>query len=619
MDKKENDFFKIISVSPNLIQIEITDIDEFRNELEDQLRVGSYLQISDNESHSIIAIIKGYKIQNKENEINKDNGSENRTFVIDTQPIGFLGQDNKFSRGGQQIAIPPTNVVLADKTILENIYKEELVEKSFKFSTLSQNNDVNVTVDGDKFFSKHIAVVGSTGSGKSCTVAKILQEAMSNKDDKEAVLNNSHIVLFDLHSEYYSAFPDANYLNEDKIMIPYWLLNAEELEELFIESNEQNSYNQVSQFKYAVIENKKRHNPDIADKLTYDTPVYFSIQEVLNYISNVNEETIDGYGLPKLQNAQLLKDWDDKEIQINNIDWNDKQKLDLYFKNKLKFEFPNSKRGQDEIVSKGNWRGDFNRFVSRLEVNLSDDRLNFLLKPLKDKNDLNSIPKSEDFGAILRQFIGYIDENESNVTIIDLSGIPFEVLNIIVSLISRIIFQFCFSYKKSRPQEKEVPFLLVYEEAHNYLPKSDAKRYKAVKQSIERIAKEGRKYGISTMIVSQRPSEISETIFSQCNNFVAMRLTNATDQQYVAKLLPDSISAIIDNLPTLEQREALIIGDSIKIPSIVKIDNLERTPDSKDVLFNQEWRKIWYDIPFEPILNHLTKASKKESEVLEKV
>ncbi len=196
---------------------------------------------------------------------------------------------------------------------------------------------------------------------------------------------------------------------------------------------------------------------------------------------------------------------------------------------------------------------------------------------------------------------------KENITIIDLSGIPFEVLSIVVSLISRLVFDFCFYYKAVKKEKEEAPFLLVLEEAHNYIPQSEVAKYNSVKKSIERIAKEGRKYGLSLMIVSQRPSEISETIFSQCNNFIAMRLTNPSDQQYVKRLMPDSVSAITDTLPVLERQEALIIGDSIPIPTIVRIKDLTDRPDSNDIHFRTEWKKDWVAIAFENLIKNMKK------------
>src|SRR5690606_21451740 len=193
--------------------------------------------------------------------------------------------------------------------------------RMFHLGKLAQNDGIDFTLDGDKFFSKHVAIVGSTGSGKSCTVAKILQNVVGinnakniNKSNKK----NSHIIIFDIHSEYKSAFEldknedfTLNYLDVEKLKLPYWLMNSEELETLFIESNEQNSHNQVSQFKRAVILNKEKYNPKIK-KVTYDSPVYFNINEVYNCIYNLNDEVINKIEgerhLPKLSNGELVED-----------------------------------------------------------------------------------------------------------------------------------------------------------------------------------------------------------------------------------------------------------------------------------------------------------------------
>lgn len=356
-------------------------------------------------------------------------------------------------------------------------------------------------------------------------------------------------------------------------------MNSEELEEMFIESSESNSHNQISQFKNAVTLNKKRHNSTLT-KVNYDTPVYFSIDEVYRYISNHNNATKDA------KTGEL-------KIKIKVADVADEFQLFEII------EFEDKSTGK---INSGPYAGEFDRFVPRLETKLNDERLAFLLKPKKVDG---SEYKTDDLSDILKQFIGY-ETDKNNITIIDLSGIPFEVLSLVVSLISRLVFDFCFYYKGIK-DEKEVPFLLVLEEAHNYIPQSQGAKYHSVKKSIERIAKEGRKYGLSLMIVSQRPSEISETIFSQCNNFVAMRLTNPTDQQYVKRLMPDSVSAITDTLPVLERQEALILGDSIPIPTIVRIKELTDKPASNDIDFRTEWKKDWADIVFDDLIKKMKK------------
>lgn len=583
------DIFRILNVSPNLIQVEVLDFDSFKNQSND-FTIGSYLKISDDNNTAIIAIVQSFKIKDN-NSSSSDSVVNPPSFVLDAQPIGFIDESGKFKRGGQQIAIPPSNVEIADIEVLKGIYANIPENKKFTFATLAQDNSIEVSVDGDKFFSKHIAVVGSTGSGKSGTVTKLLQEGMKSTDNQQSrsVLNNSHILLFDLHGEYVPAFPKATQLNSENLILPYWLMNSEELEEMFIESNEHNSHNQISQFRFAVIENKKKHNPT-ATNISYDTPAYFSLIEVHTYIANLNCEIIgkaDGENnQPKLSDGTLISD------------------RKLYYFDKLQ-TFVTSSTAKADKASSGPFNGEFDRFVMRLESKINDDRLNFLLKRCKTDGKQY---KTEDLAEIIKQYIGYIDTLNSNITIIDLSGIPFEVLSIVVSLISRLIFDFCFYYKSIKTDEKEIPFLLVLEEAHNYIPQSEGAKYNSVKKSIERIAKEGRKYGVSLMIVSQRPSEISETIFSQCNNFVAMRLTNPNDQNYVKRLLPDNISAITDSLPILERQEAIIIGDSLPIPTLVRIKDLgEFKPSSNDINFNTEWQKDWNDIPFTELLKKLKK------------
>ena len=200
--------------------------------------------------------------------------------------------------------------------------------------------------------------------------------------------------------------------------------------------------------------------------------------------------------------------------------------------------------------------------------------------------------------------------DKANVTILDLSGVPFEVLSITVSLVSRIMFEYGYYYKRLRfnnnPDEtinNDVPLLLVYEEAHKYVPNSDLAKYRASRQSIERIAKEGRKYGISLLLASQRPSEISETIFSQCSNFIALRLTNPNDQNYVKRLLPDTLGSLIDKIPSLRAGECLLIGDAITIPSVVQIDKCDLAPSSNDIPYFEVWKQKWIDLDIDAIKN----------------
>ena len=568
----ENDA-QVISVMPNKIKIAIGDIENFKDS-EEKFAVGSYLRVSDSNDCAIIAMVENFTIE-------KQPDKDERNYIIEAVPIGFLDSEGCFSRGGNNIAIPPTGVEPARKDEIQAIYNQILENKRFKFSHLRQNKEVYTPVDGDKFFNKHFAIVGSTGSGKSHTVAKILQNAVMEKNTKYDGLNNSHIIVFDIHSEYKKAFPDSNYIDVSQLKLPYWLMNGEELEEMFVETGENQAYNQISLLRRIITRNKVIKNVG-HDDVSFDTAVYFSIREVLNALINLGKETRNA------KNNDLITISDgEKSFE------SDEKKYDNYF-TKV-HEFTEQKNGS---VSKGTYNdGSLDKFISRIKNKINDKRMSFLFR-----DDVIKMPLEN----VLKNLLGYGDD-KSNITIFDLSGVPFEVLSITVSLISRLLFECGYYMKQIHKNDCVAPLLLVYEEAHKYVPKANDAKYNSSRIAIERIAKEGRKYGVTLAIISQRPSEISETIFSQCSNFVVMRLTNPQDQNYVKRLLPDSLGDMTESLPSLGSGDAIIIGDSIVMPSIIEMDRCNPEPDSNDIKYFEEWKKKWRDIEFEKIIKRYEK------------
>lgn len=569
---------KVFESTSSIIKIKLNNIKSFE-ENKKEIKIGKYLSVQEgNLNHILVTILNIKSVDN----------SENVEYFIETQPVGSYSVDGDnidFKQGSVNIPSPTEPVYLIEQEIINKIFQETSFN-SYYMGRLSNNDQVNYFVNGNSFFSKHIGVVGSTGSGKSCAVAKMIQEVVGieNAENKNKKLQkNSHIIIFDIHSEYKNAFSlksteefSLNNLDVEKICIPYWLMNSEELESLFIESNEMNSHNQISQFKRAVILSKEKHNP--GKKVTYDMPIYFDIKEVYNFIYNLNNEVISKLenesGKPKLKNGTLIND------------------ITEYLNSK--YEFVPSSTSKDTKASNGPFNGEFERFLTRIETKMNDRRLNFIILPKKENGEEF---RTEDFSDILKQFIGYL--NKSNITIIDLSGVPFEVLNITVSLVSRLIFDFAFHYSKTKHinnENNDIPFMIVCEEAHNYIPKNGGAEYNASRKSLERIAKEGRKYGLSLMVVSQRPSEVSETIFSQCNNFVVLRLTNVNDQNCVKRLLPDNNSALVDVLPTLSAGESLVVGDATTVPAIIKMDMPNPRPKSDSVDFYTQWQNEWIEI-----------------------
>lgn len=564
---------EVVSVLPNKMKIQVNNLDEFVS-IEEKFSVGSYLRVSDSQDCAIIGMIENFSIEQLE-------GQTERKYILEAVPIGFVDDEGRFTRGGNNIAIPPTGVEPATSQDINKIYNQIDEQSNFVFATLSQNDRITVPVDGDKFFNKHIAILGSTGSGKSHTVAKILQEAQCVKDGNYEGLNNSHIVVFDIHSEYKTAFPNCNAIDVLNLKLPYWLMNGEELEELFVESGENQAYNQIALLRRIITCNKKVKNGQEIG-ISFDTPIYFSIEEVLNCLINLSKETRNS------KNTDEIMIKDEKCIFEN-----DEDKFLKYFANTFTFE--ETKNGS---ISKGTYNdGTLEKFISRINNKIKDDRLGFLFKEESIKAE---------FELILCELLGYT-EDKSNISVIDLSGVPFEVLSITVSLISRLMFDMGYYLKQSNYNDCIAPLLLVYEEAHKYVPKAKDAKYNSSRIAIERIAKEGRKYGVTLAIVSQRPSELSETIFSQCSNFIVMRLTNPSDQGYVKKLLPDSLDTITDTLPSLGSGQAIIIGDAVVMPSIVKINRCNPEPTSNDILYMQEWKKSWRNIEFKNVVEKYRK------------
>lgn len=580
---------EVIAVYPNKVRICVDDLGSF-TQGHSLLRVGSYLRVTDHEDCVLIAIIESFLIEVDERK--------NRRHMIEALPLGVI-KDGKFIRGGDALTIPPTGVEPATMEDIKKIFVDSVPDhKKLEFSGLLADPDIRVPVDGNKFFNKHIAVIGSTGAGKSNTVTRIIQT--STEKTASGKPNNSHAIIFDIHSEYRTAFPNANHIDINSLNLPYWLLNSDELEEVLLDTGERDNYNQSSVFRYLVTENKKKHNSGFT-KIFYDSPVFFDIHEVLNALHNIKNETVNA----KNPNLYMIDDGsysllsEGKTDPSTGILLDDQQRILKYFEEKLEFH-----PTKPQSITNGSYAdGSLDKFFTRFESKVAQERLRFLFGP---------DAKSASLEGTLRNLMGYQTKNTANVTVLDLSGIPFEVLSITVSLISRLIFEHGYHYKVYRTKSGEqinndAPILLVYEEAHKYVPTSELTKYRASKQSIERIAKEGRKYGVTLLLSSQRPSEISETIFSQCNNFVAMRLTNPSDQNYVRRLLPDTLGKLIEKMPNLGAGEALLIGDSLVMPSLVKIDPCDPAPSSADIPYWELWKEEWKDLSFDQITSEWMK------------
>lgn len=336
----------------------------------ENLVIGNFLKVSIGNHDSLLTSITGIKAI-------YDIEKSKESYILNVEVIGSI-LNGEFKAGSILLPTPTEPVYLANREILKGIFSNEGT-LNFPVGQLSNNTDIEVFVEGNSFFGKHLAIVGSTGSGKSSTVAKILQTAVGISKAKNInnELKNSHIVIFDIHAEYESAFTiegdlfSLNTLNIDNIILPYWLMNSEELESLFIETNEKNAYNQISQFRSAVVKNKQKYNKDIMN-IKYDTPIYFNIEEVFNYITNVNNEVINK--AEGLNESPYIIDQNGQKKEIVS--------KDDYFKEIYKF-IPTSATKAEKAI-KGPFHGEFERFIIRLENKIKDKRLSFIMNTSKD-------------------------------------------------------------------------------------------------------------------------------------------------------------------------------------------------------------------------------------------
>ncbi|OTQ54803.1 ATP-binding protein [Gilliamella apis] len=397
--------------------------------------------------------------------------------------------------------------------------------------------------NGDKFFQRHAAILGSTGSGKSWTVALILEKA--------AKLTYSNLIVFDMHGEYSplcdgnNAFAkrfriagpaDLDKPSDDSIFLPYWLLNRDEMLAMILDRSDDNAPNQATRFtehvrklKTQTLSNLNKH--DVLNTFTVDSPIFYNINELASLLSSDNEE------------------------KVPSSSSNDKKK-------------------------NGPWNGKLTRFVARLNAKIEDRRLGFMFNPPEKTNDYNWLVN---FAKDLFE----TGKNRKGIKVIDFSEVPSDVLPIVTGVLARLIYTIQFWIEN----EYRHPLTLVCDEAHLYLPVRNAAEAaeKRSMESFERIAKEGRKYGVSLLVISQRPSDVSRTILSQCNNFIVLRLTNDQDQNVVKRLIPESMGGIADILPLLDTGEALILGDSILLPTRIKLDKPFIEPASATKQFWTEW------------------------------
>lgn len=519
-----------------------------------QLQVNQLLAVQSPKSgRFIIAMI--IKIYRKASSLDLDEEEEDELSVaaFNQVKLVFVGEfidrvgtkENVFRRNISAVPSIDAPCYKIEKNRLSNLMKTITSELAASVHPLqigkyTMDESSIAYLDADKLFQRHAAIVGSTGSGKSFCVARIVEQM--------ADLKHANAILFDIHGEYstdtfkkvgiqqYKIATPNDLLAEDKLnngilMVPYWLLNYEEMQALLLDRSDQNAPNQAMLLSREVLCEKEKTVAGTAYEkiITVDSPVAYDLKPLLKKLEELDEQMVPGAK-------------------------------------------PNTEK-------QGPYFGKLTRFNQRLANKLSDKRMGFMF----------SLTDEELRKNWLEQFCESLLDGTKGVKVIDMSEVPSDVLPLVIGLLARIIF----SIQQWSNKDNRHPVALLCDEAHLYVQQStnlDAVAELGLR-NFERIAKEGRKYGVGLVIISQRPSEVNRTVLSQCNNFISLRLTNVDDQNVIKRLLPDNLGNIADNLSLLDIAEAIIVGDSTLLPSRVKLDEPCIKPSSQTIPFWSIWGK----------------------------
>jgi len=532
----------VVDVQSNLLMATLVEDDQGHAPIvtigdEDVLvgQLGSYVAVKQNEVHLIAIVTRMTEQEALAAPTIETPGDDAARLpfakrIARLTPVGSIIGDGQFERGVAQYPTTGAEVHAIGSADIAKMF-DRFQSKGLAVGTLASHPSLKVCLDPTNLFGRHSAILGQTGSGKSWTVASLVQKTV-------AVMPKAHIIILDLHGEYcwkredgsqYHAFADSivRHVDARDLEIPYWLMTYAELCDLLIEHSEREATNQTAFFRDCLLDGRQSENANATpalglSRVTVDTPIYFSLDDLLAKVRAKNVERVGNRQGPMF--------------------------------------------------------GDFNNFLMRIESKLNDQRYDFLLKP-RNRNTSASL------SALLRDFVG-LGEPKRAVTVIGLSSVPFDVRPTVAAQIGRLAFEFNYW----NPKYREFPILLVCEEAHAYIPRASESQFAGSRKSMERIAKEGRKYGVGLAVVSQRPHEVSETVLAQCGTFICLRITNPDDQGYVRSLVPESEGDLVSVLAGLGRGEALVLGEAVPLPTRLQFEKPNPTPNSDDVDFYDKWR-----------------------------
>lgn len=490
------------------------------------------------------------------------NGRAGSKF-LSVQLIGEKVGDSEFERGVGTYPTIGDEVHLVIEDDLFSIYGEAK-DGAIELGKHSSSDNLAVYVDTHNLVLRHCGILGSTGSGKSNTTVSLLKAIYSN-------YKGSRTILVDPHGEYASAFPDAKVfkIGDDKapLYIPFWLMTFEELAFFLVGADSRDEQKVEYRLLRDLIATLRKENVNLKsgailpEFVTADSPIPFSARQ-LWYRMHWQLNATFGVAMKDDQTfatSQQLTPGSAEDLQGATFE-------------------PYAMTNQAPYKSK---HTEYFAYEKKILSRLRDSRYDFLFNP----GEYKTADSSKDLHHLLTEWIG----SEKRLAILDLSGVPFEVLDITVGLITRFIYDSMFWGRNEPYTGKQRPLLLAFEEAHTYLGKNNKSGY--AKAAVERVFKEGRKFGLGALVISQRPSELSETILAQIGTLIALRLTNSSDQAIVKSAAPDNLNSLMDLLPSLRIGEAVVAGEAIRIPSRIRLKLNQPRPTSEDPRLVECWSK----------------------------
>ena len=495
------------------------------------------------------------------------------------QLVGEGAKGQPFERGISQYPMIDDEVYIVTEEDLINIYGRDKGAEFVSVGTISGAENIPAMVDINKLVTRHCSIVGSTGTGKSTTVAGLVNTLIDLEQ-----FPSSRIILMDIHGEYGKTFKDrANVfrittetVEEKKLVVPYWAMSFDEFVSFAFGDIQDNDRFPLSELVLSLKKLTIEKNPGLfsylnKDNITVDTPIPFSLNRLFLHLYRLMFSTHTCAGTGQ-KFCAIDEDFDENKTTEAFATDADGHKI---MGGIDPLAIPKYKEQQQSKVFLSGAAMNLRRQIISLQAKMNDPRFDFALKPE------GFIPEADgkiatDIDTLLKIWMG-----EKTLSVFDVSGVPSSILHDIIGILLRVMYDSLF-WSRNLPQGgKERPLLIVMEEAHNYLGSNSTSRASRI---VRRIVKEGRKYGISAMIVSQRPSEIDPTILSQCGTTIALRLTNSNDRGIIANTVSDNLANLVNMLPILKTGESIIVGEAVRMPmraSIYFPDKANR-PDSND-------------------------------------